>query len=72
MLGGRGEMLGGGLLLLGPLVLVVGDRAVIWFVSLPSPFSASPPAARFNLLVALVRAAFVASLTAGLLLLPPT
>jgi len=72
MLGGWGEMLGGLLLLLGPLVLVGGDRAVIWFVSLPSPFSAAPPVARFNLLVALVRVAFVASLTAGLALLPPT
>ena len=38
MLGGWGEVLGGVLLLFGPLVLVVGDRMVIWFVSLASPF----------------------------------
>lgn len=71
MLGGWGQSMGVVLLFMAPLVLIVGDRFIVWLLSRPLPFT-TPSTASFEPLVALLRGVLVAVVTTALLLLPPT
>jgi hypothetical protein len=72
MLAGWGEIVGAVLLVAAPLIVVLGDRLVVWWASWPRPMASVPSVARFHMSVGLVRGAFVAAVTAGVYLLPPT
>lgn len=71
MPGGWGQDIGVLLLLIAPLVLVLGDRLLIWYLSCPRPYALAP-VPRLGPLLGLVRLAFLATVIAGVALLPPT